>query len=45
MFQIVALFGLAATALGQIDTSQDCSQEPDGFGPIPSPNTDTEFVN
>jgi hypothetical protein len=38
---ITAILGLAAAQT--VDTTEPCSQQPVGFGPIPSPNTDTAF--
>ena len=38
---ITAVLGLAAAQT--VDTTQPCSQQPVGYGPIPSPNTDTAF--
>lgn len=38
---IAAILGLAAAQT--VDTTQPCSQQPVGYGPIPSPDTDIAF--
>ena len=45
MFASLALLAFAASAFAAVDTAQPCSQQLNGYGPIPSPNTDTAFVN
>lgn len=37
-----AVIGFAAVARA-VDTTQDCSPQPVGYGPVPSPNTDAAF--
>lgn len=44
MVLATALLGLSSYVLAQVDTSQPCSQQPAGYGPVPSPNTDTAFA-
>ncbi|KAK3070811.1 hypothetical protein LTR53_009790 [Teratosphaeriaceae sp. CCFEE 6253] len=43
MYALTAgLLGLAAIARA-VDTTSDCSAQPAGYGPVPSPNTDAAF--
>jgi len=43
MFALTAaVLGLAVVAQA-VDTTQDCSPQPVGYGPVPSPNTDAAF--
>ncbi|KAK8200724.1 hypothetical protein M8818_006039 [Zalaria obscura] len=43
-FTLAPIAGFVATAFATVDTTQPCSQQPAGYGPVPSPNTDVAFA-